>query len=667
MPEIEVDIQRRVLADGSVVCRASKYARVEELPTKDEKRVIAAVHQCQEAPSIPEYSSSFPDMTGRYEGPRWILCLNQAGTHVEAWLSRKLSEASGGVNRTVHRCAGEFDPEIGKFKLDGDLDLDLFDGGSKPRELGLEFKDGTTDIVQLFSPRATLSDRAVQNLRRAAEDQPKPVNAVIEAEHLPLGNSGTDAISKVLLSSELRARVQAVFLLEPTVPNRVDIQTAIDGVGDYFKAVGSDGSVGTPLQQHWFKRTFAPADRERVQAFARGVCHARRWSFVTHGGGGTELTVYEWLQRLRTWDEHYSTVGRSGIPFGNWLGVEKEQPHRYRLNLYAVGYSVGAGIPFSGPIKKKVGKKVDQLFDKLDNVPGKGKVKKAIDKVLSKLDTSAGFKRLTGTIIVTHEKLGWTQAYPVDFVYAMVGDGAAFFNYNQELTAEGWCETETEWLPDHFPGDLTVFTGAGATWDSKHTEGQFVWTAGGSGPNRGAHLIFDKVKSDMGSDYLGQGWGEIIPSDVETWKPPQEKQRFNTVVYTEEHLTQESFHFYLGSATVRENARKLLRKMCANELAELREADSLLRIWGYADRLGRRWYNKELSESRASNTLQAIQDCVGPKVSAEVETYGAGEDGLELLNRFMSFPDNQPTPEMRKVVIWLNASARVELRVRDKK
>ena len=245
--------------------------------------------------------------------------------------------------------------------------------------------------------------------------------------------------------------------------------------------------------------------------------------------------------------------------------------------------------------------------------------------------------------------------------------GAAFFNYNQELVAEGWCETETEWLPDHFPGDLTVFTGAGATWDSKRTTGQFVWTAQGSGPNRGTHLIFDKVKSDMGSDYLGQGWGEIVPPDVETWKPPQEKQRFKLVVYSEALHTEQSFHFHLGSATVRKNARQLLRKMCANELAELRDPDSLLRVWGYADRLGRRWYNKELSESRAENTLQAIEDCVGPKVSARTETFGAGEGGLKLLNKFMNFPDNQATPEMRKVVIWLNSSASVELLVRDKK
>ena len=97
--------------------------------------------------------------------------------------------------------------------------------------------------------------------------------------------------------------------------------------------------------------------------------------------------------------------------------------------------------------------------------------------------------------------------------------------------------------------------------------------------------------------------------------------------------------------------------MC-DQLAELRETDSYLRIFGYADRLGRRWFNEELSESRAANTLQAIKDCVGPKVSAEIETYGAGEDGLAVLNNFMNFPDDHPTPEMRKVVIWLTEALR---------
>ena len=50
MDELDVNLERRVLADGNVICRASKYARVEELPTADEKRVVAAVHQCQETP-----------------------------------------------------------------------------------------------------------------------------------------------------------------------------------------------------------------------------------------------------------------------------------------------------------------------------------------------------------------------------------------------------------------------------------------------------------------------------------------------------------------------------------------------------------------------------------------------------------------------------------------
>ena len=99
--------------------------------------------------------------------------------------------------------------------------------------------------------------------------------------------------------------------------------------------------------------------------------------------------------------------------------------------------------------------------------------------------------------------------------------------------------------------------------DSKLAEGQVVWTAQGSGPNRGTHLIFDKVKSEMGTDFLGHGFGEIVPPEVETWKPPQEKDRFKTVVYSDKSHTEESFHFYLGSATVRDNARVLVRRMCA--------------------------------------------------------------------------------------------------------
>lgn len=666
MPDIDVEIQRRVLADGSVVCRASRYARVEELPERDEKRVVAAVHQCQDTPSTPEYTSSFPDLTGRYEGKHWMLCLNQAGFHVEAWLSPKLSGNST-ANRTVIRCSGKFDEGIGKFTLEGDRSLELIDSGGAPQSVSVEFSDGSIDVLERFSARATLSDRMVRGLRTAAKGELAAAAELVNAEHLPLPPSRTSLISKVLFAEELRARIQTVFRHEPIAANRVDIQNAIKHVERYFFALEPDGSLGGPRSSNWFDRTFPKADRGKIKALARGLCHCRSWTFASHNDVMTELTVYEWLQRLDMWDESYSTIRRAKLPLIRWIGIEPEKPHKYHLNLHAVGWSLGAGIPFTENLKKKLGGKLDEAFDKIGDIFIKEAAKKAIDKVLAKIDQSAGVKRLTGTLIVTNAESGWTKAYPVDFAYAMVGSGAAFFNYNKEIVAEGWCQTETEWLPDHFPGDLTVFTGVGATWDSKRAENQFVWTARGSGPNRGTHLVFDKVKSDMGSDFVGHGFGQIGPLEVETWRPPQYESRFRTEVYEEQLHTEESFHFHLGSATVRDRARSLLRKMCANELAELRDADSLLRVWGYADRLGRRWYNKELSQSRAENALQAVKDCVGPKLSAKTETYGAGEDGLAVLNKFMDFPDNAATPEMRKVVIWLNASARVELKVRDRK
>ena len=107
MPDIDADIQRRVLADGSVVCRARKYARVEELPGTDKKRVVTAVHQCQQTDATPEFSESFPDLTGRHEGDDWLLSINQAGLYLEAWLSNRPIAATPGANRKLYRCAAE--------------------------------------------------------------------------------------------------------------------------------------------------------------------------------------------------------------------------------------------------------------------------------------------------------------------------------------------------------------------------------------------------------------------------------------------------------------------------------------------------------------------------------------------------------------------------------
>jgi hypothetical protein len=126
--------------------------------------------------------------------------------------------------------------------------------------------------------------------------------------------------------------------------------------------------------------------------------------------------------------------------------------------------------------------------------------------------------------------------------------------------------------------------------------------------------------------------------------------------------------FRLRSPTVLDEGRQALRVFAADELAALRDSDSVLQIVAFADRLGRRWYNDELSRSRATNTLQALRDCTGGEaMKAQIELGWYGERLLEFLDRFFDFPDNSPRPEWRRVFVMLNMTVALNLWVRDPK
>lgn len=293
MPEAKVRVRKKILADGSRVCRVNKYARVEELPAKDEQRVIAALHDCQVDPHTSEYSASFPDLTGRYEGRHWIACVNQAGLQVEVWYSRKLTGASGGVNRNVYRYSGVFDPERGVFDLEGKSGKgEMIDAGGRPARIAFEFEDSSTSQVTRFSRRATLSDRAVDALREATKDHGATVAGAVDNEHAPLGPRRTDAADRLLTAPALFELLAKVFAIEPTPQNRTKIQERIEVVDSYFRPTQPGDPPHEPTP-HWFERTFAEADRAKVKAFCRRVLHGHELELTGHGGAVSKLRLYE--------------------------------------------------------------------------------------------------------------------------------------------------------------------------------------------------------------------------------------------------------------------------------------------------------------------------------------------------------------------------------------
>ena len=652
----------KVLADGSRICRPQAYANREELPKSDPavSAVILGLHHCMAEPETSEYSESFPDATGVYENEGAVLCLNQAGLHVEVWFSRV--PTFKGANRPIERYAGELDEETGRFELvreEGPGKAILRVAEKSSDSVTISFDDGEELELLQVSSRARWSDRVLKIWRRARLDGAHAImKGVLDREHAPLTTWQVRSLEDLLLGDRITSLLAALFREDPEARNEAAMRRRLNALYREFRNQG----FPRPRDEATHRIAFAEVDKDRVRAHAREILLGSKLTLMGPGGAQSEYTRYEWFQRVLHYNENYTPAGGVWLPLKTWFAVEPPGKCRYKLTFKGWGYGLSASIPFADRLKKKMKKVTESMPD----MPGKGYLQ---DKVFSKIEAvigaSAGGKRLTGTLTIEClQPPGWTQDYIVDYAYASAGHGGAGFSWNEKVEATGWCETPVEWLPQDFHGDLTHFSGEMARWDGKKKKNQFIWNFAGSGADRGTQLIFDEVKSEFDVEMLGLGWGSVFGAEDQI-APPEDNKRFKKIEHQIELEESTDVHFVLGSATVTEQGRKKLRAFAANELAELRDADSVLQISGFADRIDRRWYNKILSEMRAANTLTALKDCTGDGLKAEVELFGAGEDALALLNQHMDFPDDQAAPDWRRVFVTLNGLVTIVLKVRD--
>ncbi len=124
--------------------------------------------------------------------------------------------------------------------------------------------------------------------------------------------------------------------------------------------------------------------------------------------------------------------------------------------------------------------------------------------------------------------------------------------------------------------------------------------------------------------------------------------------YTAANHLEAKVHFEFGSAILTPDAREVLRIMCANELVAFGSAGSTLVITSHADRVDTDQRNLDLSKMRAQNTLQAIQDILGPNFrvpSANITLLGLGEQGAKAAGN----ADHTKNPAQRKSDVVLNS------------
>jgi outer membrane protein OmpA-like peptidoglycan-associated protein len=117
-------------------------------------------------------------------------------------------------------------------------------------------------------------------------------------------------------------------------------------------------------------------------------------------------------------------------------------------------------------------------------------------------------------------------------------------------------------------------------------------------------------------------------------------------------------HFPFGDAELTSDARQLCRVLAAQELAVFRSGHMRLLSEGHADSVDTVDYNKRLSETRAENTVQALEDILGDDFKArKVDALGLGESEAQGAKE-----ENLKNPVRRRVDVLVNGRLVIKLR-----
>jgi len=685
--------------EGDVVCWSPAYAKRDLAPDDpDAAAIVLGLLQCQLTPPDTEYDA-VGNMTGRYESKGSMCCVNQAGYHIEIWYSSKSS------GRKLFRFGADYNPSAGgawpTFELREPDDITPFLDPTvsetvRSEPLGLfkvtgsstfevSWNDGTSAIstFRRFSRRATLSDRLVAQLEAGRFGRGHPIiEGWLENEHRPASDRRMRELVDFLVHDHaddkgfsFKEHLQALFSIEvdDSILHRAEVQSAI-------------GNLVEPIRK-LTEKAFVVEDSRRVASLVLPAILDSRLNLFSPSGIPEIRSRYAWLQRVIAYNENhtFNTPASVGV-IKTWLGVTPAKPVLYELDGVFTIASAEVALPLASKLraagkygrvaaKKGVAKFLDWVqkhrWDWGATLKKhRAKIeKKIVDKVGMMLgdliETHAGGKVLFGVLRVRAPDGSWEAEYDVQASVFIVGMGGASVGLESEpMTAKGWAESPVDWKPSSFPGTFTVLPGLMAT-DAygNRAEKQMIWVLDGRGTTSTIQLVFDQVKSKTSDMDLGVGGGYIGELDEDD----VEYTTFGTLPmfeYTTEYKQQDAIQFQLGSATLRWSGRQMLRVFAANELALLRDPTSRVDVEGFADRIGQRWYNKQLSEARAANIRQALADCLGGDLNATVETQGHGEDVLAAIGEAF-FPDEKGSEQWRRGFVVMNAQVAAKLGTND--
>ncbi|MBL4687581.1 MAG: hypothetical protein JKY37_23500 [Nannocystaceae bacterium] len=695
----KADIKKEMYPDGSIKCTPLAYTDRDDLPAEiDAVVVAAALHDCMEPQSHPEYTAVFTSCTGRYFGPRYAVCVNQAGHHLELWISR-----FDDTSVRSHHYAAEFDPTLGYFRVHAHGDRGTTLGLANPyksdgeKKLNLWWEDAAPHedehLVQ-FDNRATRSPAAVDALRRAGMGKADAIaDGALVAEHAPISAPALLRLEAALVGEteagkQFYENLAALFRIKPDHDS-----STTHAVATALKRL--DWSIWRALVETGFRDSSEeltdqlknlPADAKvRTHETDRVARHTRMWLAATHvtletwtEGPVTERrTMYEWMQRALHYSKNFGAVPLPRPWITQWFGVPPGGKFRYECEVNAFGYGLDIGLPFgkwigeklqgvSGFILKKILESDLVLRFPFLKAVSKTVLQKVISKGLGYIKASGGGVLHIGelTIRSTNADKRWEERYLVSWGGTGVGKEGGGLSM-PTFHARGFADTNVEWQPQTFVGSFQSFGGylAGSQHGKKSAK-QAIWSVEGSGTDAAVQIVWDDPITVDANDVVTMGLGSID----EKFKiaPLPDRVAGGFVNYSNVHVSASTTHFRLGSATIRDEGRHALRTLAALELHRFRRRRTQCNIEGFADRIGARWFNDALSYSRARHCEAALRDCLGREFRAHVSLHGSGERVLEALNELFDFPDDSASPEWRRVFVVLDGSVGVSLFVPDK-
>ncbi len=571
-----------------------------------------------------------PYLTGRYEfaSGMYMISINQAGKHIQCWLSEVMTSNENNRSRRLVRLAGDlqenneftlyenYKPENrkGRISIKGDAVEIRIDDSSM---IGY----GTDQLVPLDS-NPTWSEHMIDAL---AGGDP----AVLRDQRYPLSRKQIQRLTVMLAPDTMKTYIAAFLNVDDSngEAGTLDRQQKAIELDNYIRLVFFTSTLA------YKGKTISGFHKEDI-----GLAELYGFLIVSQNRLIFDRSVLGWMQFIVDAVEHarFDHENPTLTPYiEKHFGIrrfkdkdENAEPLYYVLSIEAGGVSVELPLLTLGGFVGNI---------HIEGWRNKAEYEKYKDS--EDLDRKALSQLF--------------ENYPI--VIADVNGGLSWKGgLSAGKRVQGVAYSHAEYSKADILGPVTIADAGFNVGPANYSKTSLIL----KGSDRLPELVFDcdgfgwQPTASVGAGHtMSTGFILENKSKVQIVKDP-----FSTIQiadYTAELSLETTVYFALGDSYVTEIARQFLRMVCASELSLLLNNESHLTIVGHADRLDTFRNNLDLSEYRAQNVQTAIEKIMGDHFripDKNIHTKGLGEYEAVVAGD----KDHTPDPNYRKVEIKLN-------------